>query len=127
MTLFYLQEGLSITHPPMFNGTGYTYQKTRMSIFLLYLNFDLWNIIELDFQTPAKPINEWNDFEKKSFSLNVKAMNVLLYALDKNKFNRISIYETVHDSQHTFKITHEDTNRIKDSKINLLMHSFELF
>ena len=31
------------------------------------------------------------------------------------------------DIWHTLEITHEGTNRVKDSKINLLMHDFELF
>ena len=42
-------------------------------------------------------MNEWNDLEKKTFSLNAKAMNTLFCALDKNEFNRVSIYETTHD------------------------------
>ena len=63
----------------MFNGMDYTYWKTQMRVFLLSLNFDLWNIVELGFQTPSKPMNEWNDFEKKLFSLNAKAMNILFY------------------------------------------------
>ena len=28
---------------------------------------------------------------------------------------------------HTLDITHEGTSRVKDSKINLLMHEFEMF
>ena len=35
------QEGHSITRPPMFNGTDYTYWKTRMRIFLISMDFVL--------------------------------------------------------------------------------------
>ena len=98
-----------------------------MRVFLLSLTFDLWNIIELGFQTPVKLMNEWNDFEKKLFSLNTKAINALFYALGKNEFNQISICETAHKIWHTLEITHEGTSRVKESKINLLMHDFELF
>ena len=65
--------------------------------------------------------------EKKTFSLNAKVMNALFYTLDKNKFNRISNYETAYDIWHTLEITHEGTSRVKDLKINLLMHAFKLF
>ena len=97
-----------------------------MRVFLLFLNFDLWNIIEFGFQTIYKPINEWNDFEKKSFYLNAK-MNALFYALNKNEFNRISTCESEYNNWHTLEITHESTSRVKDSKINLLMYDFEMF
>ena len=72
-------------------------------------------------------MNHWNDLEKKTFSLNAKAMNALFCALDKNEFNQVSTCETTFDIWNTLEITHEGTNRVKDSKINLLMHDFELF
>ena len=56
----------------MFNGTNYTYWKTQMRVFLHFMSFDLWNIVEFGFQTPSKFMNELSDFEKKSFSLNAK-------------------------------------------------------
>ena len=122
-----LQEGLSVVRPPFFNGLDYTYWKTRMRVFLISLNLDLWNIVENGFQLPSKPMNEWSDLEKKYFSLNAKAMNALFCALDKNEFNRISTYETAFDIWRTLEITHEGTSRVKDSKVNILLHDFELF
>ena len=70
---------------------------------------------------------DWNELEKKTFALNVKAMNALFCALDKNEFNRVSVCETAFDIWHTLEVTHEGTSRVKESKINLLLHSFELF
>ena len=72
-------------------------------------------------------MNEQNNLEKKIFSLNARAMNALFCALSKNEFNRISICETTFDIWHTLEITHEGTSKVKDSKINFLMHDFELF
>ena len=127
MTLFGFQEGLSFIHPPFFNRADYTYWKTRMRVFLLSLNLNLWHIVESSFQMSALPMNHWNDLEKKTFSLNAKAMNALFCTLDKNEFNRVSMWETTFDIWHTLEITHEGMNRVKDSKINFLMHDFELF
>ncbi|CAL9187605.1 unnamed protein product [Musa hybrid cultivar] len=127
MALHGFQEGLSVFRPPLFNGLDYTYWKTRMRDFLISMNLDLWNIVENGFQLPSKPMNEWSDLEKKYFSLNAKAMNALFCALDKNEFNRISTCETAFDIWRTLEITHEGTSRVKDSKVNFLLHDFELF
>ena len=127
MTLHVFQEGLSVVRPPLFNGLDYTYWKTRMRVFLISMNLDLWNIVENSFQLPSKPMNEWSDLEKKYFSLNAKAMNALFCALDKNEFNRVSLCETAFDIWRTLEITHEGTSRVKDSKVNILLHDFELF
>ena len=127
MALHGFQEGLSVVRPPLFNGLDYTYWKTRMRVFLISMNLDLWNIVENGFQLPSKPMNEWSDLEKKYFSLNAKAMNALFCALDKNEFNRISTCETAFDIWRTLEITHEGTSRVKDSKVNILLHDFELF
>ncbi|CAL9120322.1 unnamed protein product [Musa textilis] len=54
-------------------------------------------------------------------------MNALFCALDKNEFNQISICETAFEIWRTLEITHERTSRLKDSKVNLLLHDFKLF
>ena len=48
-------------------------------------------------------MNDWNDLEKKTFSLNAEAMNALFCVLDKNEFNRVSIYEMAYNIWHIFK------------------------
>ena len=61
------------------------------------------------------------------FSSNAKVMNALFYALDKNEFNRVSTCQTAYDIWHTYEVTYEGTNRVKKSKIDLLVYSYELF
>ena len=39
-------------------------------------------------------MKDWNNLEKKTFSLNARTMNTLFCALDKTKFNQVSTYET---------------------------------
>ena len=50
-----------------------------MRIFLISIDFNLWNV-ECGFQKSSRPMNEWNDLEKKIFSLNAKAI-MLCYVL----------------------------------------------
>lgn len=54
-------------------------------------------------------------------------MNALFYALDKNEFYRVSTCDTTYDIWYILEIIHEGTSKVKESKINLLVHSYELF
>ncbi|KAJ8466374.1 hypothetical protein OPV22_028926 [Ensete ventricosum] len=42
-------------------------------------------------------MNDWNDLEKKTFSLDAEAMNALFYALDKNESNRVYACDSAFD------------------------------
>ena len=43
---FVLPEGAFINRPPSFNGTGYTYWKERMKIFIESIDLDIWDAVE---------------------------------------------------------------------------------
>ena len=49
------------------------------------------------------------------------------HALNKEEFNRVSIATKLYQILHTLQVTHEGTNKIKKSKISILMRGFELF
>ena len=110
MALYGFQEGLSVVCPPLFNGSDYTCWKTRMRVFLLSLDLNLWHIVENGFEMSSLPMNHWNDLEKKMFSLNAKAMNALYCALDKSEFNRVSMCDSAFDIWRTLEVTHEGTS-----------------
>ena len=59
--------------------------------------------------------------------LNAKVMNVLYCALDVNEFNRISTCMSAKKIWDRLEVTHEGTNQVKESKINMLVHKYELF
>ena len=65
--------------------------------------------------------------KKNQFSLNGKAMNIIYCALDRTEFNRISGCETAKSIWDMLEVTHEGTSRVKDSKISILVHDYELF
>ena len=54
-------------------------------------------------------------------------MNILYCALDPNEFNRISTCESAKEIWDRLDVTHEGTNQVKESKINILVHNYELF
>ncbi|XP_020270851.1 uncharacterized protein LOC109846040 [Asparagus officinalis] len=98
-----------------------------MKIYLQALGYDLWNIVEIEFTKPTTPYTEWTLAQRTNVNLDSKAMDALFCALDKNEFNRVSTFTSAHQIWHTLEVTHEGTNKVKESKIYVLVHMFELF
>nr|XP_029122333.1 girdin-like [Elaeis guineensis] len=59
--------------------------------------------------------------------LNAKAINVLYCSLNVHKFNRISTCISAKEIWDKLDVTHEGTSQVKESKINLLAHKYEIF
>ena len=53
-------------------------------------------------------------------------MNILSYSLDTNEFNRIFTYIFIIKIWDRLEVTHKDINQVKESKINILIHKYEL-
>ena len=107
-----------------------------MRIFIQALDYDIQSIIVNGPHTPTKIINgkelikfekKWNEIDKKMAQLNARAMNVLYYALDANEFNHILTCMSAKKIWDRLEVTHEGTNQVKKSKINMLVHKYELF
>ena len=81
----------------------------------------------IDGEESTKPEKEWDEVDKKLAQLNAKAMNVLYCALDANEFNRISTCASAKEIWDRLEVTHEGTNQVKETKINMLVHKYELF
>ena len=47
--------------------------------------------------------------------------------MDRNEYNRICQCKSTKEIWKLLEITHEGTNQVKESKINSLFHSYELF
>ena len=74
-----------------------------------------------------KPKNELDDNDRRMAQLNAKAINALYYALSVSKFNRISSYTSTKEIWDRLEVTHEGINQVKETKINMLVHKYELF
>ncbi|GAV75721.1 zf-CCHC domain-containing protein/DUF4219 domain-containing protein/UBN2 domain-containing protein, partial [Cephalotus follicularis] len=121
---------------PFFDGNNYSFWKTRMTIFLQSLDYQLWHIIVNGPRMPTrtiegvvspKPENEYNDNDFRMLQLNSKAKHVLFCAVGPNEFNRISSCDSAKEMWDLLEITYEGTNQVKESKISMLVHEYELF
>ena len=59
--------------------------------------------------------------------INARAMNTLFCALFAEEFNRVSTCKTAKEIWDKLEVTHEGTSQVKELKVNLLIHEYELF
>jgi hypothetical protein len=104
-----------------------------MRIYIQAVDYELWRVISRgprfprDKEGKLKDEKDWDDADLKLMSLNSKAMNVLYCALDANEFNRISGCDTAKEIWDKLEVSHEGTNQVKENKISMLVHNYELF
>ena len=74
-----------------------------------------------------KEKHEYEEEDKRKLSLNIRAKNVLYFALEKNEFNRICMCDSAQDIWNLLEITHIGTSQVKETKINMLVTKYENF
>ncbi|MQM03386.1 hypothetical protein Taro_036168 [Colocasia esculenta] len=65
--------------------------------------------------------------DKKKISLNCKAKSILCCALSKKESNRISACKFAMEMWEKLRITYEGTNKVKETKIDILVTQYERF
>jgi hypothetical protein len=129
-------EGASFHRPPIFNGEEYSYWKTRMIIFIQSIDLDLWDTIEkgpvvlqhqVGEEIQLKPRSLWTDAEKKQVQLDFKARNIIISALGKDEYYRVSQCKSGKEMWETLQVTHEGTTEVKRARLNTLLREYELF
>ncbi|MQL88541.1 hypothetical protein Taro_021106 [Colocasia esculenta] len=120
-------DGQSVNRPPLFDGEDYNYWKTRMEFFLHGYDYQLWTIIEEGDLIVLKPREEWTDNDRKMLSQNSKAKNLICCALTRSEFNRISACKSAKEMWDKLNLTYEGTNKVKETRIGILVTQYEKF
>jgi len=58
---------------------------------------------------------------------NLKAKNIITYALGMDEYFRVSNCKNAKEIWDTLQVTHEGTTNVKRSRINTLTHEYKLF
>ncbi|KAK2968002.1 hypothetical protein RJ640_009211 [Escallonia rubra] len=74
-----------------------------------------------------KGIFEMDAHEPQLFSMDDKAKNIISCGLDMNEYNRVSACETAREMWRLLEFTHEGTNQVKETRINMLVQHYEAF
>ena len=70
---------------------------------------------------------EWTAHDKEMAKYNNKTLHILFYALSKTHFNKVQRCSTAHEIWRTLEINYEGTFQVKENKVSLLIHKYELF
>ena len=70
---------------------------------------------------------EFDEHDMKKCSLNANAINCLYCVLSNDEFNRVCMCSSSYEIWKTLEVTHEGTNQVKETKISMLVHNYELF
>ncbi|XP_042983258.1 uncharacterized protein LOC122312662, partial [Carya illinoinensis] len=126
----------SSSRPPLFCGDNYSFWKVRMRIFLQTQGREIWKCIVNGPYIPTKVVGgvkvkkEEEEFDREDdrlYTLNLTAMNLLYNALNGNEFNRIMNCATAKEIWDNLEVTYEGTSQVKESKIYILTHEYEMF
>ncbi|MQL86329.1 hypothetical protein Taro_018866 [Colocasia esculenta] len=120
-------EGQSVNRPPLFDSEDYNYWKTRMEFFLQGYDYQLWTIIKEGDLVVLNPREEWTDNDRRMLSQNNKPKNLISCALTRREFNRISACKSAKEMWDKLKLTYEGTNKVKETRIDILVTQYEKF
>jgi hypothetical protein len=108
---------------PVFDGSNYTLWKIRMRAYLKFV--DVWHIVESGWSIPDKTMAEWTTVENRASSANDKALHSIFTAVSMEEFSRISRCVIAKEAWETIEITHEGTEVVRASKLQMLVSKFE--
>ena len=126
-------EGQAVNRPPLFNGNDYDYWKKRMIAFFDAQNMDIWDLVQNGYQTPTNaegqdlPRPQWTEGQRTRHQLNSKAKHYLMCAITRSEHDKVHSCETAKEIWDTLALAHEGSSQVKESKISMLVHQYELF
>ncbi|GAV58203.1 zf-CCHC domain-containing protein/DUF4219 domain-containing protein/UBN2 domain-containing protein [Cephalotus follicularis] len=130
-------ESQNISKSPFFDGNNYSHWKAKMTIFIQSLDYNLWVLIVDGPHLPSirdengesipKPRNTYNDDDGRRVQLNAKAKHVIICAINSSEFNIVSSCISAKEMWDRLEVTYKGINQVKDAKISMLVHDYELF
>ncbi|GAV87785.1 UBN2 domain-containing protein [Cephalotus follicularis] len=108
-----------------------------MTIFIQSLDYNLWDLIVDGPNLPTvtlengdvvpKPRNLYDDNDRRRVQINAKAKHIIICAINSNDFNRISSCISAKKMWDRLEVTYKGTNQVKEAKISMLVHEYEMF
>lgn len=72
-------------------------------------------------------MEDYTDEQKEIIQVNSKAKNMLYSALNSEKYENIYFCETAKEMLDKFEVTYEETEKIKQTLVSLLVFVYEFF
>ena len=75
----------------------------------------------------AIPRSEWTNQHKARVQMNAKAKYLLTYTLSKSEYDKIISCDSAKEIWDRLQVLHEGTDQVKETKISMLVHQYEMF
>nr|XP_009774152.1 PREDICTED: uncharacterized protein LOC104224241 [Nicotiana sylvestris] len=72
-------------------------------------------------------LDDYTDEQATVVRVNAKAINLMYNAISGEEYEKISCCEIVKEMWDKLEVTYEGANKVKETRINLLVHEYELF
>ncbi|GAV62739.1 UBN2 domain-containing protein, partial [Cephalotus follicularis] len=69
----------------------------------------------------------YDDNDRKRVQINAKSKHIIICAINSNDFNRISSCISPKEMWDRLEVTYEGTNQVKEAKVSMLVHEYEMF
>ena len=112
----------STNKAPIFNGTNFAFWMVRMRTYLMSQGVDVWEVVETGYTKPAVLLSK---DEKLEFTLNAKAMNVILSGLAESEFVKVMNHQTAKEMWEKLISSYEGNEKVKDAKLQTHRLRFE--
>ncbi|XP_070008152.1 uncharacterized protein LOC142165157 [Nicotiana tabacum] len=78
---------------------------------------------------PSDPLDldDYTDEQADIVQVNAKAKNLMYNTISGEEYKKSPSCKTAKEMWYKLKATHEGTNKVKETRINLLVHEHELF
>ena len=73
------------------------------------------------------PRNQWTNQHKAKVQMNAKAKYLLTCTLSKSEYDKIILCDSAKEIQDRLQVLHEGTDQVKETKISMLIHQYEMF
>ncbi|XP_016440797.1 uncharacterized protein LOC107766514 [Nicotiana tabacum] len=138
----FFQEGTSQVRPPYFNSQHFSHWKVRMETYTMSYDIKVWCVIkkrnlpippmkdangEVITSTNPLDLDDYTDEQAVVITVNAKAKNQLYNAIGGEEYEKISSCETAKEMWDKLEVTYKGTNKVKKTRINLLVKEYELF
>jgi hypothetical protein len=106
------------SRPPLFDGTNFSYCKSRMGAYLDALGPDVWNVTKTGYTGALTPEQQrWN----------AKARNAIIEGISENVFSMIDNIDLAHDMWIQLIQLHEGSSKVCEQKYHLIRTKYDEF
>ncbi|VFQ83161.1 unnamed protein product [Cuscuta campestris] len=131
-----MEEGASVSRPPLLRGHNYNFWKGRMRAFLKSQGGGVWRTVETGWTEPVKHSDDLSTTTVKKFEdysrtevlaaeNNDKALNAIFGAVDATEYRLISNCVSAKEAWDILEVTHEGDEKVKTAKYQILMTQYE--